>query len=173
MDRLTPKNHGEEVALFRHGLIGELLLRSLDHGERSALLRRLSETSVRPPDSATTRCYSVPTLERWLYAFKKGGLEALVPQARTDRGRGRDLDPELRELLCDIRREHPDVSVTLILRTLRADGRCGPDVSECTVRRMFADVRREGPLSYPRGGRQGWQDAPSLAGRAPFRALAR
>jgi hypothetical protein len=69
---------------------------------------------VRPPGSDTTRCYSVTTLERWLYAFKRGGLDALVPQARTDKGRGRDLAPELRELLCDIRREHPEVSVTLI-----------------------------------------------------------
>jgi len=138
MDHLTPRNHGEEVAVFRHGLIGELALRSLDHGERSALLRRLSEHCVRPPGSDTTRCYSVPTLERWLYAFKAGGLEALVPRARADRGRGRDLDPTLRELLCDIRREHPEVSVTLILRTLRADGRIGPEVTECTVRRMYA-----------------------------------
>lgn len=24
MDNLTPKNHGEEVAVFRHALIGEL-----------------------------------------------------------------------------------------------------------------------------------------------------
>jgi putative transposase len=139
MDQLTPKNHGEEVAVFRHGLIGQIALRALDHGERSALLRQISEQRVRPPGSDTTRCYSVPTLERWLYAFKKGGLEALVPHARGDRGRGRDLDPTLRELLCDIRREHPDVSVTLILRTLRADGRVGSEVTACTVRRMLAE----------------------------------
>jgi transposase InsO family protein len=139
MDPLTPKNHGEEVAVFRHGLIGAIALRSLHHGERSAMLRELSEQRVRPPGSDTTRCYSVPTLERWLYAFKAGGLEALVPRARTDRGRGRELDPKVRELLCDIRREHPDVSVTLILRTLRADGRIGSEVTECTVRRMFAE----------------------------------
>ena len=139
MENLTPKNHGEEVAVFRHGLIGELATSALDHGARAVGLRRLSTQRVRPPDSDTTRTYSVPTLERWLYAFKKGGLEALVPQARGDRGRGRDLDATLRELLCDIRREHPGVSVTLILRTLRADGRVGDDVSECTVRRMFAE----------------------------------
>lgn len=141
MDHLTPRNHGEEVAVFRHGLIGELAIRAdlLDHGERSEELRRLSERRVRPPGSDTTRCYSVATLERWLYAFKKGGLEALVPHARGDRGRGRDLDPVLRDLLCDIRREHPGVSVTLMLRTLRADGRVGADVSECTVRRMLAE----------------------------------
>jgi transposase InsO family protein len=138
---MTPKNHGEEVAVFRHGFIGELAIRAgtLDHGERSEVLRHLSEQRVRPPGSETTRCYSVPTLERWLYAFKNGGLEALVPRARGDRGRGRDLDPELRELLCDIRREHPSVSVTLMLRTLRADGRVGDEVSACTVRRMLAE----------------------------------
>jgi len=137
MDPLTPKNHGEEVAVFRHGLIGAIALRSLTHGERIALLRSMSEQRVRPPGSSTTRCYSVPTLERWLYAFKRGGLEALVPEARSDKGRGRDLDPALRDLLCDIRREHPEVSVTLIVRTLLADGRIGPEVTACTVRRMF------------------------------------
>jgi transposase InsO family protein len=136
---MTPTNHGEEMAVFRHSLIGELAVRELDHGERSAELRRLSEQRVRPPGSETTRRYSVTTLERWLYAFKKGGLGALVPQARGDRGRGRDLDPELRELLCDIRREHPSVSVILILRTLLAEGRIGPEVTACTVRRMYAE----------------------------------
>jgi transposase InsO family protein len=137
MDPLTPRNHGEEVAVFRHGLIGAIALRSLTHGERISLLRNLSEQRVRTPGSDTTRCYSIPTLERWLYAFKRGGLEALVPRARGDKGRGRDLDPALRELLCDIRREHPEVSVPLMIRTLRADGRIGPDVKSCTVRRMF------------------------------------
>lgn len=139
MEKLTPKNHGEEVAVFRHGLIGELATSALDHGARAEALRRLSTQRVRPPDSDTTRTYSVPTLERWLYAFKKGGLAALVPHARADRGRGRDLDPTLRELLCDIRREHPSTSVTLMLRTLRAAGAVGPEATECTVRRMFAE----------------------------------
>ena len=139
MDSLTPKDHGEAVAVFRHSLIGELVRRELDHGERSDILRRLSEQRVRPPGSDLTRCYSVPTLERWLYDFKRGGLAALVPRARSDSGRGRDLDPTLRDLLCDIRREHPYVSVTLMLRTLRADGRVANDVKECTVRRMLAE----------------------------------
>ena len=139
MDPLTPKHHAEEVAVFRHGLIGQIAVQSLTHGQRIELLRRISEQRVRPPGSDTTRCYSVPTLERWLYAFKHGGLDALVPRARGDKGRGRDLDPALRELLCDIRREHPEVSVSLVLRTLRADGRAGPEVTACTVRRMFAE----------------------------------
>lgn len=139
MDLLCPRDHGEEVAVFRYGLLGQVLTRTLDHGELAAEMRRLSQQRVRPPGSDTTRTYSTPTLERWLYSYKKGGLPALAPRTRTDRGRGRDLDPTLRELLCDIRREHPDVSVTLILRTLRAEGRIGPEVKECTVRRMYAE----------------------------------
>lgn len=139
MESLSPRDHGEQVAVFRYGLLGQLASRPLDHGELSAELRRLSQQRVRPPGSDTTRTYSTATLERWLYAFKKGGLPALAPRARTDRGRGRDLDPVLRELLCDIRREHPDVSVTLIVRTLHAEGRIGPEVKVCTVRRMYAE----------------------------------
>ena len=139
MDLLCPRDHGEEVAVFRYGLLGQVLTRTLDHGELAAEMRRISQQRVRPPGSDTTRTYSTPTLERWLYSYKKGGLPALAPRTRTDRGRGRDLDPTLRELLCDIRREHPDVSVTLILRTLRAEGRIGPEVKECTVRRMYAE----------------------------------
>jgi transposase InsO family protein len=138
MDGLRPKDHGEDVAVFRYGLIGLLANETLDHGELAARLRELSEQRVRPPGSESTRVYSVPTLQRWLYAYKKGQLEALVPRGRSDRGRGRDLDPGLRELLCDIRRESPSVSVTLMLRTLRKEGRIGPEVKACTVRRMLA-----------------------------------
>jgi len=162
MQGLTPKNHSEEVALFRHGLIGELSLRELSHGERAQALRRLSRQRVKPPGSDITRCYSIPTLERWLYAFKAGGLAALVPRGRADRGRGRSFDPALRELLCDIRREHPQVSVTLILRTLRADGRIGADVTACTVRRMFAEkglCRAEAPAGKAGTTRLRWQAA--------------
>ena len=37
----------------------------------------------------------------------RGGLEALAPAPRADRGRARELTDEQRELLLDIRREHP------------------------------------------------------------------
>jgi len=141
VDILQPKDHAEEIALFRHGLIGQICARELSHGELAEALRALSQERVRPPGSARTRTFAVPTLERWLYAYRKRGLGGLCPRPRRDRGRGRDLDPALRKLLCDIRREHPDASVLLILRTLRADGRLSDEVSASTVRRLY---RQEG-----------------------------
>lgn len=141
MDILKPKDHAEEIALFRHGLIGQICARDLEHGDLVEALRTLSKERVRPPGSACTRSFAVPTLERWLYAYRQRGLEGLCPRARSDRGRGRELDPGLRQLLCDIRREHPAASVPLILRTLRADGRLDATVSASTVRRLY---RQEG-----------------------------
>jgi transposase InsO family protein len=136
---ISARDHAERVAVFRHGIIGALATRdSLSHGELAEALRRIAEECHRPPDAERTRTFSVPTLQRWLYAYKKGGLDALRPSPRSDRGRGRDIPPELRELLLDIRREFPSASVPLILQTLVADGRLQKgDVGEATLRRLF------------------------------------
>jgi len=140
MDSLVPKDHAEAVALFRSEVIGALSRRELDHGELHAALVGLSKQRFRPPGSEHTRRFSVPTLERWYYRYRAGGLAALRPRPRSDQGRARELTDEQRELVCDIRREHPSASVPLILRTLIADGRLEKGaVSQATVRRLFVE----------------------------------
>ena len=139
-DTLVPTDHAEAVALFRGEIIGALCRRDLDHGELAAELRTLSQRRYRPPGADATRRFSVPTLERWLYRYKDGGLAALRPKARGDKGRARSLTEAQRALLSDIRREHPNASVPLILRTLIADGRLDKGaISEATVRRFFVE----------------------------------
>jgi transposase InsO family protein len=151
MSELKPKDHAEAVALFRSEIVGALTRRELDHGELREELERLSQKRYRPPGAKTTRRYAASTLERWLYRYKKGGLDALRPEPRSDRGRARELTPEQRELLLDIRREHRAASVSLILRTLVAEGRLNEGaVSAATVRRLYAEhgldriARRDG-----------------------------
>jgi transposase InsO family protein len=138
MKDLTPKDHAEAVATFRHAVIGPLCARELSHGELAEALREIASVRVRPPGSDLTKTYSVPTLERWLYAYRQGGLPALQPRARSDQGRGRHLTGELRQLICDIRREHPTASARLIVRTLEADGRLEPGtIKPSTVRKLL------------------------------------
>ncbi|MDO9021740.1 MAG: DDE-type integrase/transposase/recombinase [Deltaproteobacteria bacterium] len=140
MDDLHPKDHAEAVALFRSEVIGALTRRDLARGELRAELTALSTKHYRPPQAKRTRTFSVTSLERWYYAYKSRGLAGLVPEARSDRGRGRDLAPTLRTLLLDIRREQPSASVPLVLRTLVADGRLARGtVSPSTVRRLYAE----------------------------------
>jgi transposase InsO family protein len=139
-DPLEPVDHAERVALFRAEIVGALSRRELHHGELRAALRELREQRFRPPGRRLTRTYSVPTLERWYYNYKAGGLPALRPDKRGDAGHAQELTAEQRTLLCDIRKEHPSASAALIVRTLEADGRIAQNaVSEATVRRLFAE----------------------------------
>ncbi|MBW2464895.1 MAG: DDE-type integrase/transposase/recombinase [Deltaproteobacteria bacterium] len=139
----------------------------LERGELQQELEALSHKRFRPPGSPRTRTYSVPTLQRWYYAYRAGGLRALHPKGRSDRGRARALAASMRELLLDIRREYPRAGVPLILRTLIADGRLQEDaVSAATVRRLYAEhgldrlSRRQAP---ERGPRLRWEaDRPGL-----------
>lgn len=140
MTDLKARDRAEEVALFRYGIIGGLCGQELARGELRAELRRLSTQRYRAPGAQRTRTFAVSTLERWYYAYLNGGLEALRPKPRADRGRARGLSAEQRELLCDIRREYPKASARLILKTLVDDGRLPKGaVSAATVRRLFRD----------------------------------
>ena len=149
MSSLVPRDHQEAVALFRASVIGALARSELSHGELAAEIRKLAERAWRPPGRRATKRYGESTLERWYYAYKRDGLAALRPDPRSDRGRARELTAAQRELLLDIRREHPDASVKLIVRTLVLDGRLpGQAVSVSTVTRLYRDAK------LPRGVRR-------------------
>lgn len=139
-DELTPRDHGEAVALFRAQVIGDLAARQLDHGDLAAELRERAQQRFRPPGSDLTRSYSVPTLERWLYRLRAGGVQALRPQQRSDAGVARVLDDVTRTLLLEVRREHPSMSAALIVRTLERKGRLATgEISVNTLRRLYRE----------------------------------
>ena len=140
-EELTPKDHAEAVAVFRAQVIGPLVCRSdWTHGELASALRALSTQPVRPPGSPRTRCYAPSTLERWLYQWRQGGLDALKPKRRSDRGHAQALTEEQRALLLAIRREHPRVAATVILRTLVTEGRIARGaITDSTLRRLYAE----------------------------------
>ena len=165
-DEVTPKDHAEAVAVFRAQVIGPLACRTdWTHGELAQALRALSAQPFRPPGSAHTRCYASSTLERWLYAWRRSGLDGLRPRRRSDCGHGRMLTNEQRDLLLDIRRDHPQIAATVILRTLVASGRLpAGTMSDTTLRRLYAEhgldrktVRRR-DLGHPTERRR-WQAA--------------
>src|SRR5438876_21914 len=89
---MNPK--AEKLALFRYGLIAPLVIEPLARGE---LTRRAEEIASRPydiPDSSR-RSLSVDTLLEWAKRYRHGGLEALAPKPRQDRGQMRAMPPQL------------------------------------------------------------------------------
>jgi putative transposase len=139
--QLAPKDMAEAIGIFRAQVIGPLLTRVFaSHGELAGAIRVLSREHHRAPNSSTSRTYSEATLERWYYRFKRHGLAGVTPRRRSDTGHARELTDAQRDLLLQIRREHPTTSVSLILRTLELDGRVSRNaVSLSTLRRLYRE----------------------------------
>jgi transposase len=137
VETIGAKDHAEAIAIFRAQVIAPMCVGKLGRGERAELLAALSEQTFTPPGADTSRCYGVPTIERWLYRYRRGGLEALKPVSR-ERGAALVLTDAQRVLLLQIREQHPSASAELIVSTLEHDGRLtAGTVSPNTVRRLF------------------------------------
>lgn len=137
VETIGAKDHAEAIAIFRAQVIAPMCVGKLGRGERAELLTALSEQTFMPPGADTSRCYAAPTIERWLYRYRRGGLEALKPVSR-ERGAALVLTDAQRVLLVQIREQHPSASAELIVSTLEHDGRLtAGTVSPNTVRRLF------------------------------------
>lgn len=137
VETIGARDHAEAVAIFRAQVIAPLCVGRLGRGERAEILSALSEQTFTPPGADTSRVYGVPTIERWFYRYRRGGLEALRPVSR-ERGAALVLTDEQRALLVQIREQHPSASAELIVSTLEHDGRLvAGTVSPNTVRRLF------------------------------------
>jgi hypothetical protein len=84
----TPCDHRHAVALFRYGLIAELLQIPPGSGR---LQQRLEDKAAQEYTIPGTRRRRVAaeTLRDWLKRYRKGGFDALLPKPRADRGRPR------------------------------------------------------------------------------------
>ena len=91
----------QEIALFRYGLISPVI-----HGafEGSAIdyFRRITREPLEIPHIGP-RQVAASTVKSWLYLYRHGGLEALMPKTRCDSGSARvitdTIDRRLRELI--------------------------------------------------------------------------
>ena len=87
----TPTDdYRQQVALFRYGLIADLLNRPAGS---PGLYQRLHEKAAREytiPGTHRTRV-AAETLRDWLKRYRQGGFDALLPKVRADRGQPRGL----------------------------------------------------------------------------------
>lgn len=140
-------DHRHEVALFRYGLIADLV--HLPPGTKG-LYRRLEEKAAAHyliPGTSRTRV-AVETLRDWLKRYRQGGFDALMPRPRADRGRSRRLPPEVVDYLLSIKEANLKLSVRLAIQEARTIGKV-PDelpLPPSTVHRLFV---RHGLMQKP------------------------
>jgi transposase InsO family protein len=151
--------HADTVALFRYGLIADL--RDVRPGDRS-LHARLEEKADREYDipGTTRRRVAAGTLREWLYAYRRGGFDALKPRPRRDIGRARALPQAVADALCALKEAAPTFSVMMLIATARQRELIPADlvVAPATVHRLLT---RHGLMARP-------ADAPPTKDRRRF-----
>ena len=129
------------VALFRYGLIADVLRVPLGSREIRRALHEKAQRTYTIPGTRRTRV-AVETMRDWLSLYRTGGFEALYPKTRADRGQPRRLPPEVAELLVSLKTEQPALSVNALIGVARERGVDHP-LAPSTVHRLLA---REGLL---------------------------
>lgn len=128
-------------AMRRFLLISPLLEPGLTETEASA--RRRALTATRLPDG--TPLVSPRTVRRWVEAYRTGGLDALQPRHRRDRGLVKTLTPDVLDAAIALKEELPTRSVRALLEILEQEGllACGA-VTRATLDRH---LRRAGVMT--------------------------
>ncbi len=111
----------EEIAMFRYGVISDLVSAELGRGEQKRLLREKAARQWHLPGQEL-KSFSVNTLRGWVRDYRRGGVDGLKPEPRRDRGQPRALPEEVRRVLAQARQEHPQWGVPEIVKHLREAG---------------------------------------------------
>lgn len=107
-----------EVANFRYGLIAPVVSRDdLLPGEQYRLLKEIASRRYQAPGGERGKV-SIRSLERYLRQYRRGGLDALKPKNRDDRGKLRVMPPEILQKAADLKKELPQRSTDQIIAIL-------------------------------------------------------
>ena len=134
----------QKIALFRYGIIAPVVSGTYDEGKSiKGFFRDAAGKVYTNPSGEETRV-SASTLERWYYAYNKGGFDALIPMRRCDTGKSRKIDEDIMEQIRFLKKEYPRIPATLIHQKLLDNGTINKgDISLSTVNRFVNQLKIE------------------------------
>jgi putative transposase len=109
------------IALFRLMVLGPLASRGeLKHGEIKVIIRELASKTHNIPGSRRVHL-SEQTILRWYYDWKRGGVEALNPSQRCDKGKTQ-LSEQVQAALLQLKQDNPSRSINTMIDMLERQG---------------------------------------------------
>lgn len=138
----NPYDLNTEIALFRYGLIAQLVHTPPDSGQQEDRLREIAARTYTIPGSTRTRV-SVTTLRRYLKTYVAHGFDALRPTARADTGAPRAVPPEVLAKAIALREEQPARTTQTIVEILQRDAQLTLD-QPINVHTLTTHLRQQG-----------------------------
>jgi putative transposase len=156
----------EQIALFRFGVLGDLV--HLSPGEKAIYqqLQQKAEREYQIPFSARTRV-AAETIRDWLKSYRKAGFEGLKPKPRADAGESRAISQEIADLVLTFKEEHRAASVRQVIAWAKESGKLpeGIALKPTTVHRLLSRhglMEREEPATDKDRRRFAFQKAGEL-----------
>ena len=139
----------QSIALMRYSAIIPVINGQIpEEMSRQEYFHSLSQKGITDPDG-NPKHYAPATMERWLYDYRHGGFDALMPESRSDVGKPRKLDPDLTERIRYLKTNYPRMTSAAIFRQLKDDGSIlNGQVSESTVCRYVKTIEAEEHTAY-------------------------
>ena len=132
----SPKDPDREMAYFRFALIAPVIQGTFPDASIAAYARRVTEKPMTKPDG-TMFHYKPATLERWVNLYNAGGMDALMPQKRSDKGSVRSLSDECILEIYRIKEKFSRLDAVQIHIRLVQDGLLPATVSPRTIQRFI------------------------------------
>lgn len=146
----TESSHSEAVALFRYGLIADIV--RLEPGTPGIYekLREKAAGRYTIPGTQRTRV-AAETLRTWVKLYRRHGFDGLVPKRRADRGTSRRLPPEVVDVLLELKERNPTFTVKQVIASAHSHAMVpeGSPLPESTVHRL---LHRAGLMERPEDG---------------------
>jgi transposase len=130
------EQHRTAVMDFRYGIVADLALADLAHGQLQRLMAEKAGREYRIPGSDRTTV-SVASIKKWLRRYEKSGKLALKPRDRSDSGKSRAIPEHEIMALIDRLTGNPRLTAIAAWRLLQAEGRVSSSVTASTLSRII------------------------------------
>ncbi len=125
-----------KTAQFRFALIAPVIQGLFPDASRAAYYKRVTAQPLTLPDGSTFR-YNYKTLERWVSRYNAGGIDALMPKVRSDKGTSRALPDTAIEEIFRLKEAFPRLNATQIYNHLIQEAFLPTTVSVAAVQRFI------------------------------------
>ena len=132
----TTLSNAAQIAQFRLSLIAPVIHGLFPDASRNAYYRRITEKPLTLPDGSVFQ-YSPKTISKWVSLYQLGGIDALMPKERSDKGSTRALPDTAIEEIYRLKAAFPRLNATQIHRQLVESSFIPATVSVCAVQRFI------------------------------------
>ena len=132
----------QAIALKKFSIIGPVINKQV--GNNIEYFRSVSAEPIEMPFIGM-RKYSERTLQGWLNDYRRYGLDGLVSDQRSDKGKRRKITQDTQEKIVNERKKMASMPITVFYEHLASEGIIDPtEVSRPTIYRFISDMNLMG-----------------------------